>query len=281
MNADNLSVLGEFYRRKRESLLPESLGLPKSVRRSRTPGLRREDVAYLAGVSAVWYSKIERGKSKGVSATTIEALNTALQLTKDEVGYVNRLLSSDNSPCPVPQCMRLSSYTHRVLDLLNPLPALVLNDYLDIIYANDAFIKMCGLHINELPDEERNYVYLAIMDKVWRKFLSITDKDSLFILFLRLTGILRSNQASRPTDKRMKDLIAMFNNLSPEFEKAWQQNTIQQPKLEHEIHHAALGQTLYFSKQILYNGSGESSGRITIYHPQNESDYKRLAALLD
>ncbi|MCE0495608.1 MmyB family transcriptional regulator [Vibrio salinus] len=281
MSEDNLKVLGEFYRRKRESLLPESMGLPKSARRSRTPGLRREDVAYLAGVSSVWYSKIERGKTKGISATTIELLNSALQLTKDEVEYVNRLIASENIACPVSPCMRLSPYSQRILDLVNPLPAMVLNDYLDIIYANSAFVKMCGVDVNELSVQERNYIHLTITSSKWRKFLNITDEQSLSVLFERLAGVMRSNQASRYTDKKMRDLIERFLLSSTLFHDAWKKNTVHKPQLDHEICHASLKKKMKFFKQILFHGSGESSGRITIYHPVDDSDYERLERILN
>jgi len=276
MNSDNFQRLGAFYRRKRESLLPEELGLPKAARRSRTPGLRREDVAYLVGVSAVWYSKIERGKIQGVSVTTIESLNRVLQLTKDEIDYVHRLLRADHSALPIPPCTRLSSYSKRVLDLLNPLPALVLNDYLDIIYANQAFTLMSGININALDIEQRNYAQLTITSPVWREWLNIADTQSVFELLTQLAGILRSNQAARPTDQRIHDLINHLQAISPSFTKAWQENRVQKAKLDLIIKHSKLNATIPFIKQILHNGSGETSGKINVYHPENESDYERL-----
>ena len=281
MNSDNFHILGAFYRRKRESLLPEELGLPKAVRRSRTPGLRREDVAYLVGISSEWYSKIERGKIQGMSITTIESLNRVLQLTHDEIDYVHRLLQSDHSALSITPCTRLSSYSRRVLDLLNPLPALVLNDYLDIIYANQAFVLMSGINLNALTLEQRNYALLTIANPIWRECLNITDTLSLFELLTRLAGILRSNQASRPADQRMNDLINNLLAISPSFAKAWQGNTVQKAKLDLTIKHSKLNDTIPFIKQILYNGSGETSGKINIYHPENESDYERLSAIFE
>jgi len=280
MNTNNFQLLGAFYRRKRESLLPEELGLPKAARRSRTPGLRREDVAYLTGVSSVWYSKIERGKVQGMSTTTIESLNHVLCLTTDEMEYVHRLLQSDNTVISLPPCMRLTPYSKRVLDLLNPLPALVLNDYLDIIYANQAFALMCGININQLPVEQRNYIYLTLTNSAWCEYLNVTNTPSLFQLLIRLAGVLRSNQASLPNDQRMDDLIDKLLTLSPQFTKAWQQNTVQKSQLEQQLQHAGLKQTISFTKQILHNGSGESSGKINIYHPSHECDYERLLAII-
>ena len=280
MSTDNFQLLGAFYRGKRESLLPEELGLPKPVRRSRTPGLRREDVAYLAGVSSVWYSKIERGKVQGMSEETMASLNRVLRLTDDEIEYVLRLIKSSHTVTTLPPCMRLMPNSQRVLDLLNPLPALVLNDYLDIIYTNEAFTLMCGININQLPIEQRNYTYLTLTHPLWCQYLNVTDTASLFQLLTRLAGVLRHNQASRPNDPRMNHWIDQLLTMSSQFSKAWHLNTVQKPQLEHQFQHAKLKRTISFTKQILHSGSGESSGKINIYHPNNEDDYECLAHLV-
>lgn len=281
MNTDNFHLLGAFYRRKRESLLPEELGLPNAGKRSRTPGLRREDVAYLAGVSSIWYSKIERGKVQGISATTVDSLNRVLQLTTDEIEYIHRLLQSDNSVAFLPPCMQLSRYVKRVLDLLNPLPAIVMNEYLDIIYANQAFVLMCGIDINQLPVEQRNYAELTLTNSAWREYLNVMNTSSLFQLLTQLAGVLRSNQASRPNDQRMNNLIDKLLAQSSQFTEAWRINTVRKSQLKHKLQHAGLKKTISFTKQILHNGSGESSGKINIYHPENDSDYERLSAIFN
>lgn len=279
MNSHNLQLLGEYYRRKRESILPETVGLNKSGRKSRTPGLRREDVAYLANLSPVWYSKIERGKTQGISSAAIQALNAALQLTDTEKQYVDKLLHSDATSSSRPPCMTLAFDTQHLLDQINPLPALVMNDYLDIIYANSAFIQMSGLDINTYPPEERNYLYLSLTSPVWQQFLNATNIASLDETLTRHAGILRSNQAARPTDQRMINLINYFISLSPLFAKAWQRNTINKPLTEYPLWHAALNETIVFHKQIWHNGNGESSGKISVYHPIQPDAFARIAEL--
>jgi transcriptional regulator with XRE-family HTH domain len=85
-----LQALSAFLKAKRAKIRPESVGLPPGIRR-RTPGLRREEVAQLAGVSTTWYTWFEQGRNIRVSASVLDAVATALQLTLDERKYLQAL----------------------------------------------------------------------------------------------------------------------------------------------------------------------------------------------
>src|SRR5215813_9047257 len=87
---DSKNQLGDFLRSRRERLTPKAVGLPPG-RRRRTPGLRREEVADLAGIGVDWYVRLEQGRSVSPSVTTVDALARALRLSKAEHGHLRAL----------------------------------------------------------------------------------------------------------------------------------------------------------------------------------------------
>ncbi|WP_432454142.1 MULTISPECIES: helix-turn-helix domain-containing protein [unclassified Agarivorans] len=276
MLGNNLQVIGDFLRRKRENLAPEMIGLPKPAR-TRTPGLRREDVAAIAGISTVWYSKIERGKAAGISPEVLAALCQTLRLSLSEEQYLKTLALSGQTEVKDP-CMYITRETQRLLTQLNPLPALLVNDYFDIIECNQSFNRLCGFDVNALPEEERNYIYLTMTHSKWQQFLQIDDKHILAEQLTRMAGFLRSASASRSNDLILKKRVCHFQNTSAIFTEAWARNTVLQPEqFQFDFVHAELG-LLSLKKQIWWSFSGDTtSGRLNIYHPQNDEDYQRLA----
>lgn len=277
MSDENLVILGDFLRRKRESLSPEMMGLAKPLR-TRTPGLRREDVAALAGISTVWYSKIERGKASGISYEVLSSLAQALNMTSSEKQYLKQLVVQDLTPTHSP-CRRVAPYTQRMLTLINPLPAMLINDYFDIIESNRSFNLLCGVELSDLAEDERNYAYLTLTHPAWQHFLGIDDQQALVEALTRMAGFLRSMIASHPNDPLINKRVIQFQNLSPAFIQAWERNTVQQAEqMQFSFRHATLG-PITLRKQIWWNYNGDTSGRLNIYHPETETDYQRLADL--
>ncbi|MFM2483399.1 helix-turn-helix transcriptional regulator [Celerinatantimonas sp. YJH-8] len=277
MDNQNLYLLGDFLRRKRESLAPELVGIVKPVR-SRTPGLRREDVADRAGISAVWYSKIERGKISGISRQTLATIADALLLTTSEKQYLYKLAINDNLPIDR-QCRHISTESRRLLDLLNPLPAMFLNDYFDIIACNQAYQLMCGVNINALITDERNYVLLSLFNPEWQKFMDIEAPSSQKKHIMKIAGCLRNSSASRPHDPILASRIQTFCERSDLFKTCWEKNHIQPlQQQEFTYNHQTLG-SMTFKKQIWWNFNGDSSARLNVYHPQDHDALLQLTAL--
>ena len=151
--------LGDFLRLKRNSITPETLGMIKPYR-SRTPGLRREDVAELANISTVWYSKLERGKAERVSHTVISNIAKALQCDPSETRYLLQLSGHIDLAERELLTQSLSPELETMLAAVNPLPALLTNDFRDILRANEAFCQMVGFDVNALDIKQRNTVCL-------------------------------------------------------------------------------------------------------------------------
>lgn len=274
---DTQQQIGAFLRRKRESLEPELAGLTRTAR-TRTPGLRREDVADIAGISTVWYSKIERGKACGISREVLVSLARALRLDETERHYVMTLAGMDVAPVRDP-CRHVTPDTARILGRLDPLPAIVMNDYFDIIAVNRAYEAMCGVCLADLPPAERNYVALMVTVPAWRRFLQLNDETALENRLARLVGTLRGVSAARPGDPTLAARIAWFRGLSPVFVRCWDREAVARPEeLLFSFTHAVLG-PVSLKKQIWLNCNGETSGRLNVYHPQDDDTYARLASV--
>jgi len=145
--------LAAFLRSRRDRLAPEAVGLPPAPRR-RTPGLRREEVAQLAGVGITWYTWLEQGRPINASAEVFDALARALLLDRHErahlfalAGYADR--GGDQVPDAVPPAVRA------VLDGLDPVPARVVNARWDVLGYNRAEAAVMGDYALR-PPEERN-----------------------------------------------------------------------------------------------------------------------------
>ncbi|RQW64644.1 MmyB family transcriptional regulator [Vibrio viridaestus] len=280
MQNENLKLLGDFLRIKREQVQPESIGLSKPFR-SRAKGLRREDVAYKAGISTVWYSQIERGQALGISMQVLTAISDTLLLSPSEYKYICNLVHSLPDEQPVVQSATITSKTSQLLFQLNPLPALLQNEYLDIIGSNKAFDLMVGFSLMEIEPENRNYLYLIISNTDWNKFLNIDSKSKLERQIYRIAGFLRNALAANPNDEKLKLKIEAFTTLSPIFALAWQHNVVLQPEeILYTYNHASIGDVT-LDKQIWWNIDGKSNSRLNIYYPSNGVDEQHLAELFD
>lgn len=278
MHADNLKMLGDFLHIKRQQIQPEMIGIPRPLR-TRVKGLRRDDVAYKSGISTIWYSKIERGEVTGISPHVLIAISQTLKLTQSEHEYICNLASLQPRVTPA-VCRTISDHTHQLLRQLNPFPALLQNDTLDIITCNKAFNLMIGFSFDSLSMNEKNYLHLTITNSDWRKFLHINDDAKLKTQISRIAGFLRNTLASRPDDKNIRQKIDSFIELSSTFEQAWLENTVLQPEeISYQYEHAQLG-TITLDKQIWWNFNGDAGSRLNIYYPQEAIDKQKLSEIL-
>ena len=277
MALEKQKMIGNFLRRKREGLDPEQLGLVRP-RRTRTPGLRREDVAALAGISAVWYGKIERGQAAGISRDALLALARVLRLKPAEHHYLMTLarhVMADSTEIRT----SIDADTHALMSKLDPLPAIVMNEYFDILAINHAYRVMCGMDLEGIAWEQRNYLSLIFRSDDWRRFIVAEDPGSRKRSLERMVGTLRGISANHPNNEVMKSRIAQFRGQSMEFCEIWDNEVVS--TLEENIltfNHAVLGRIL-LRKQIWINFSGESMCRMNIFNPVEEETRQRLASL--
>ncbi|HEY5197959.1 MAG TPA: helix-turn-helix transcriptional regulator, partial [Solirubrobacteraceae bacterium] len=164
--------LADFLRRRRAGIQPETVGLPSGGRR-RTPGLRREEVAQLAGVGATWYTWLEQGRDVRASLDVLEAIARALRLTPAERGHLILLGRGEPAPpCRAP-AERVSATLRRVVEGLGPNPAFVLGRRWDFLAWNRAACALFGW--DGMPGRglpvTRNHIWLTFMDPARRDLM--------------------------------------------------------------------------------------------------------------
>ncbi|MGW0879317.1 helix-turn-helix transcriptional regulator [Streptomyces sp. NPDC002671] len=148
--------LGEFLRTRRARVTPEEAGLPSTTGRRRTAGLRREEVALLAGVSIEYYRRLEQGKQHRPGPAVLEAVARVLRLDEDEHRHLFELAQAPDAPAPARAPSRtLRPDVLRMLDIVDPCPAYVLSRSNDLLSANPRGLRLLP-GIEEWPEQRRN-----------------------------------------------------------------------------------------------------------------------------
>lgn len=211
---DPTQELAAFLRTRRERLSPRDLGLPERRQARRTPGLRREEVAELAGVSIDYIVRLEQGRGLRPSADVIDALARALRLSTDERTYLFDL--AKQRP---PNTDKLSSVSAAALEQLvaglSPLPAMLLNHRFDILAWNKEMAWLM-LDFGTLPQQQRNSLWLCLLHPGFRDFYP--DRERVI-----REGIadLRAAWAAHPDDQSFADLVGELTTRSDEYSRLW------------------------------------------------------------
>jgi transcriptional regulator with XRE-family HTH domain len=211
---DTTRELAAFLRARRERLTPADVGLPASERPRRTPGLRREEVAELAGVSVDYVVRLEQGRGLRPSPSVLDALARALQLSHDERGYLFDLAGQRPSSRPV-GAVRAASPLAKLVNDLSPLPAMLLDHRFDILAWNREMAALM-LDFDELPDARRNSLWLCLVHPTFRDFYR--DREQVI-----REGIadLRASCAAYPDDRALTELVTALTSGSEEFARLW------------------------------------------------------------
>jgi transcriptional regulator with XRE-family HTH domain len=217
---DRRTELREFLRSRRGRLRPEDVGLPSYGRR-RVPGLRREELAQLAGVSYAYYARLEQGHGDTMSAEVLDAVARALRLTEEERDHLIRLVQperqSTTQAAPAPQRLRPS--VQHLLDALG-VPAYVVSRRMDIPGWNRLAAAVFG-DWGRLPPEERNVARLIFLSPEARDRFADPDRVAL-----RVAGVLRTNAGKSPGDAHLSSLIQELSQKSEEFRQLWARHEV-------------------------------------------------------
>lgn len=270
--------LGEFLRLKRNSIAPETLGLIKPAR-SRTPGLRREDIAEMANISTVWYSKLERGKAERVSRNVILAIASSLRCDESETRYLLQLSGHSEITRQQYVSHQVSEDVQLILDSLNPLPAMLTNDFRDILAVNSAFETMVGLELNELPQQQRNIIWLMSHNLKWQNWLKANNPEGLTDCMTNSAARIRAAMVTRACEKEWQERLEILIDECPLFGKIWSDHGVRaKEELEREYQHVLLG-TIMMRKQYWSNCAGNAYGQLLVYIPSRAEDKMRLQEL--
>ena len=230
---------GDFLRSRRERLTPTEVGLSNGFRR-RTPGLRREEIALLAGVGTTWYTWLEQGRDVRPSVEVLSALADALRMDPAERQHLFILAdrhSPDlraNEPESVPEPLI------RMLDSMKDQPAFVLGRRWDVLAWNNAAAAVFG-DFRRLAGDARNLMHLMFTNDAHRALL--VDWEDLAPLSL---AMFRADSARYAGDPDFERLIARLMNESPEFRAWWpRHDVIHQPSTIKRIRHPTAGQLVF------------------------------------
>ncbi len=162
---DRQEELADFLRRLRERTSPTDAGLPDAGGRRRTPGLRREELAALSGISVDWYIRLEQGRAERPSPSVLDALARALRLSLDERSHLYALARGERPPLEMAAEESVDPGLERLLGAIAPeWPAYILGRRWDILAWNDA---ACDLLVDfgAVADEDRNLIALTFLDE--------------------------------------------------------------------------------------------------------------------
>ncbi len=210
---------GAFLRSRRARLSPSEVGLPAGLRR-RTPGLRREEVAMLAGVGTTWYTWLEQGRDIQPSAEVIEALAQVLRLDSTERGHLFSLYDRTAPTRRVPGEELVDAPLQRMVDGLVGQPALVLGWRWDILIWNRAAERLMGPALQR-DGQTLNVLELMFRDPAHRRLFADWETVARGAL-----ATFRADCAAHVGDPDFEDLIARLTRQSPEFAAWWPQRDV-------------------------------------------------------
>ncbi|MEV3989447.1 helix-turn-helix transcriptional regulator [Streptomyces sp. NPDC049837] len=222
---DQRAELSEFLRSRRARLKPEDVGLPEFGRHRRVPGLRREELAQLAGVSVAYYTRLEQGNSRNVSTEVLDAIARALRLTDAERDHLTHLARPSHkkkrrAPATRPQTVRPA--LQHLLDAMDGVPAYLLGRRLDIVGWNRMARALLG-DFAALEPHERNMA--------WQVFLAPNARDVYVDWDAKATevvSVLRMYAGCSADDPQLSALVGELSVKSPEFRTLWAAHTVQE-----------------------------------------------------
>src|SRR5919198_4774134 len=210
--------LADFLRTRRAAVAPEDVGLPGGGRR-RTPGLRREEVAQLAGVGTTWYTWLEQARDVRASRAVLEAVADALMLTPAERRHLV-LLGRGESSAPPAVTEEVSPTVRRLIANLDLSPAYILGRRWDYLAWNDAMAALFG-DPAEVEPERRNQVWLFFLDPGRRALMPDWNRTARLLI-----SRFRADYARHVGDPAFDRLVSDLREASPEFRKWWSQHEV-------------------------------------------------------
>lgn len=211
---DRAAQIADFLRSRRARISPEQAGLPADGRTRRVPGLRRDELARLAGVSTEYYTRLEQGRSGTPSADVIAGLADALRLDASEREHLGNLFSTRRPPAPkAPQRVRSGLYL--TLQALEHVPALVLGRRTDVLASNH-LARTVLTDFEALPVRQRNLARYYLLDPEARARVGDWEQVAA-----ETVANLRLEAGRCPGDRQLADLIGELTVKSPEFSRWW------------------------------------------------------------
>ncbi|WP_436759627.1 helix-turn-helix transcriptional regulator [Streptosporangium sp. V21-05] len=266
--ATRRAELGAFLRSRRERITPEAVGLPPGLRR-RTPGLRREEVALLAGVGVTWYTWLEQGRPINASVQVLDAVSRTLGLDRAEREHLYRLADMP-AVSESDTCGSLEPEVQVILDRLDPLPAGVYNGRYDLMAWNEAYASLFP-NVATQPVATRN--------AIWQLFVT---RDCCSVVVDRagelpqMVATLRAGFGRHLGEPAWTEFVRDLSAASPEFARMWATHDVARPGNRLKLfHHSAVGQIRTTSTSMALSSPPET--RVVVYLPVDDESRERIA----
>jgi transcriptional regulator with XRE-family HTH domain len=266
------AALADFLRRRREALRPEDVGLPEGARR-RAPGLRREEVAALAVMSADYYTRLEQRRGPQPSEQMLASLARALRLTAHERDYLFRL-AGHSAPESVSVATHVAPALLRVLDRLDDTPALILSNLGETLVQNRMAAALFG-DKSGYTGHARSEVYRWFTDPSERLHYPEDDRDRQS---RALVANLRAAYGSMGPRSRAGELVQALRKVSPEFAGLWERHEVAKRFEDHKtLIHPELG-PIELDCQVLFT-EDQSQALLVLTAPPRTEGHEKLQLL--
>jgi transcriptional regulator with XRE-family HTH domain len=269
--AERRTELAAFLRTRRERISPEDVGLPPGTRR-RTAGLRREELAQLAGVGVTWYTWLEQGRPINASVQVLDAIARTLRLDATERAHLFRLADVPGTAA-VPGCddCPLPDEIQQVLDAL-PIPACVVTERFDLLAWNAVYAAIFPA-VTSAPTAERNTLL-----SVFTSLPCCAPYDNHQASCATMVGQLRAAYSKHLGDPAWTHFVRRLEAESPAFAEAWAAHDVAQPTgMVKNLRHPSVGRITVTSTSFAVQAV--PGARMTVYTPADERSKKALARL--
>jgi len=258
----------DFLKGCRARLTPGAVGLPDTNRR-RTPGLRREDVAALAGVSVTWYTWLEQGRNIQVSADVLERICATLRMSADEREYLFALVQHRPAPPVATRAEAVSPTLARMLEALG-VPAIVMTTRWDVIAWNR--LARVFRDYGALPPERRNLLRILLVDDDTYQ----QDPAAYEAMARRILAKFRVDYSQTPDDPAFEELIAELSARCPIFRRLWSRPEVV-GRSEAVAHHPHFGGMTF--EHSSYVPEGSATLRLVVFVPFDDASIAKVRAL--
>jgi hypothetical protein len=239
---DDRGELGKFLISRRARLTPEQAGLPNFGGRRRVPGLRRDEVALLAGVSVQYYTRFERGAATGASEGVMDGVSRALQLNEAEHRHLYDLVRAANAGvgplrrrAPARR-QQVPESVQQTLDAMADLPAFVQNGRLDVLATNRMF-RVVFAEALLGPVRPANFARFLFLEPRAREFCPHWDENAD-----QIVALLRAEAGRTPHDRLLSDLVGELSVRSTTFRRLWASHDVREHRFGRKrIHHPVVG----------------------------------------
>lgn len=266
------SALGAYLRDRRTKLDPASFGLP--LTRRRTPGLRREEVAQRANVSATWYTWLEQGRGGAPSADVLDRIARALMLTDAEREHLFILGLGRPPGVRIREDESITPRLQRVVDAFEFCPALVKNAVWDVVAWNRAF-AVAMMDYGAIPPDKRNIMRMIFSDPHVRSAQFDWESVARFVV-----GAFRADVARTGSTAKVAALIEELSQHSADFERIWRDNDVQSyGGGVKRIRHPILG--LIALEYSAFAVDGRPDLGMIVYNPATPDDTARVRSLIE